>query len=409
MSSYWSHLQLPSHIMSHVDKNLRSLYVVRVLRDVINQITLFFVPIYLFELSGQLFTFAGMSAAHFNPLQRTLLLMAVFYAIERLVITLTAIPLGSLTKKIGFSRAFFFSYLLRLCGFVGLLFVPQYPLLLVVVAGIEGVQSNLFWPGFFTLFCQHSDGKRLGSTLGLLQFFLQLAGSIAPALGGFLAYRFGFTSLFLFAAVLQLVSLSIIGLLQVDRNHDAVSWKEFVRWMRRPNFIRDGISYAGRYFNDAVTLIWPLYIYLIVGGVDRVGYLFTVSLILALVCVVAVGVYLDRAKSSFSFYLSGTGLAVLWIVRSLFAFPWLIAAIQTTEKILGSVYWMIYDVSLIRMSKGNQAFSQFVYRELVMSAAGVVLWITAAATFMVVTEWHVLFIAAAVGVGLSLLIQKGRG
>lgn len=408
MSRYWPHLQLPDSIISHIDTDLRLLYVVRVIRDIINQITLFFIPIYMFEQGGHFLNSFGMNATLFNPLQRTLLLMALFYAIERFAIFCTAIPLGKITKTIGFSRAFFFSYLIRLCGFIGLVFVDQFPWIFILVAVAEGIQSNLFWPGFFALFCEHAETKKIGSSMGLLQFFLQLAGALSPAVGGFLAYRYGFSTLFLLAAILQLVSLSILGLVTIEAQHDTVSWAEFRRWLTRGAFIRQTISIIGRYLNDSMLLLWPLYIYLIVGGVDRVGYLFTVSLILALICVVAVGVYLDRVKTKFSFYVSGIGLAGLWIFRAAFMFPWLIASIQTTEKILGSVYWLMYDISLVRLSKGTQAFSHFVYRELVMSGAGVIFWIAIGSMFLLTTNWHLLFFMAGAGILVSLLITEQK-
>ncbi len=406
MSRYWPHLQLPASVIFHVDSNLRVLYVVRVIRDIINQLIMFFIPIYMFEQSSHLLSYFGIPNALFHPLQRTLLVMAGYYGIERLIFLLTAIPIGKLTKKIGFSRAFIFSYILRLCGIIGLVFLPEHPWIFLCVAVIEGIQSTLFWPGFFTLFCQNIEKKTMGSSMGLLQFFLQLVGAITPAIGGFLAYQYGFSTLFLLAAILQLVSLSLVGLITVDRQHDAVSWSEFGSWLKRSDFVKEATSFVGRYVNDSVVALWPLYMYLIVGGVDRVGYLLTVSLIMALMCIVAVGVYIDKVTGKQPFYVSGFSLALLWVVRSFSVLPWVLASVQTAERVLGSVHWLIYDVTLVKISKGGQAYSHFMYRELVMSITAVIFWLAASALFLVTTNWQMLFGAAGLGVLLTLLVAQ---
>ncbi len=385
---------------------MKLLYLVRIIRDIINQITLFFIPIFVFEQSTHIFNAAGVSVLPLDPLHRSLLVMAGFYILERIAIFITILPLGKLTKRIGFSKAFFFSYLFRLCVFVGLIFVPTYPLLVIPIALIEGMQANLFWPGYFTLFCENAEYKKIGSSMGILQFFLQLVGAITPAIGGFMAYRYGFSSLFLLATVLQLISLCLVGLITIQRQHDTVSWTEFMRWMKREPFFTQTVAYAGRYINDAVMLLWPLYIYLILGGVDRMGYLFTVSLILALICVVAVGVYIDRMKGKTTFYLSGIGLALLWFIRAVFTFPWLLASIQTSEKVIGSVYWLMFDISIVKLSRGAQAFSFFVYRELVMSATGILFWSCISVALFYSTDWHFLFITAGIGTLTSLLLVR---
>ncbi len=406
MSRYWPHLHLPASVISHIDTNLKFLYVVRVLRDIINQLIMFFIPIYMFDQSSSLLSYFGIPNALFHPLQRTLLVMAAYYGIERLVFLLTAIPIGKLTKKLGFSRAFIFSYVLRLCGIIGLVFLPQHPWIFLCVAVIEGVQFSLFWPGFFTLFCQNIEKRTIGSSMGLLQFFLQLVGAITPALGGFLAYQYGFSTLFLLAAILQLVSLSLLGLISIDRQHDAVSWSEFKSWLKRSSFVKEATSVVGRYLNDSVVVLWPLYMYLIVGGVDRVGYLLTVSLILALICIVTVGVYFEKVAGKQPFYISGFGLLMLWIVRSFSVLPWVLASVQTAERVLGSIHWLIHDVTLVKISKGGQAYSHFMYRELIVSMAAVIFWLAASALFLVTTNWQILFGAAGVGIVLTLLVAQ---
>lgn len=393
----------PRSFIADSDRNLKFLYIIRILRDVINHIGLFFLPIFLFTVGKDIPWLAQFELSDF---QKGMLTIALYFASERLVIFVSAILAGKIIHFQGFSKSLFYSHLLRVAAFVALCFVPYFPEALFVAAVLEGLQSNLFWPSYFTLFSKHAHMQHMGKDLGLMQFFIQLAGVFIPALSGFIAFYFGFTALFFMAIAVTFFSMILILFMDMEFTTDNVSWQEFKSWLKEPTFARLTTSFVGRYVHDAVLFLWPLYIFIILGAIDRVGYLYTFSLFLALIFIYFTGIYIDHTKSKKSFFFSGGFLSVMWMLRTQVWNIWSIAAVNAVEKLLASTYWLFYDTITLRRSKGSQALSYFIYREIIMSAAAIIFWCLFALFFWYNQSWNGLFVLAGIGVLFSLLLQE---
>jgi hypothetical protein len=248
----------------------------------------------------------------------------------------------------------------------------------------------------------------MGKDLGFMQFFLQLFTVFVPAASGFLAFYFGFPILFFCAIGLILASSVIILLMDLEGTADSVSWAEFRQWLKNPNFVRFAISSTGRYINDGILFLWPLYVFFALGSIDRVGYLYTFSLFLALLVIYFMGVYIDKAKTKRSFFFSGGFLSLMWLARTQQLTVWGIAFVDALDKLFSNMYWLFYDAITLRSTKGGQALSYFVYREVVTSSVAIIFWLLFGAFFWYNQGWNTLFIVGGLGVLLSLLITEHR-
>jgi hypothetical protein len=110
-----------------------------------------------------------------------------------------------------------------------------------------------------------------------------------------------------------------------------------------------------------------------------------------------IGAKLDKREHKRPFFISGGLLSLLWVIRSQIIGYWSIALVDAFDKLTGSFHWLFFDRVLISRGKGREAFSYFIYREIIISVTVVVFW---------PLEWKGLFIMAAVGVLMSLLISK---
>lgn len=385
------------------DPNLRKLYAMRVVRDLVQAVTLFFLPIFLYQYGKDM---QFLSQYGLSSLQSGMLLIAAYFVVLRLLMLLTSIPLGKLAHRIGLSKTLLIAHFFRMFAFVGLLLTEQHMAYLVLAVVAEAVHAALFWPSYLTVFTNHATYRSMGRDLGLLQFLLQLTAVMAPATSGYLAANFGFDVLFLLAVVFTLVGSSIVLLIDIETLHDKVSFKEFWQWLRERSFLRLTASFAGRYMYDSVMYLWPLYVFLVLGSVDRVGYLYTASLFLAMLVVFFSGLYLDSTKPNKTFFLSGGMLMTFWFMRVNMFSVWGIALIDAAERLLGGGFWLFYDMIMVKRARGSQAFSYFVYREMVLSIIGVIFWLLFATFFLFSQGWNTLFIFAGFGVLLSLLIRE---
>lgn len=377
------------------------LYYMRVARDFVNQTTFFFMPIFLYMTGQQLLE--GVSFVS-TPLEAGFLVIAGYYLIVRLVMMLTGVPLGTWSRQVGLQRAFIFSDLLRSLMFALFFFVSFQPWILLAAAVVDGLQANLFWNNYSTVLSIHAHKHNIGKDLGLLQTILQIVAALSPAFGGLLAAFFGFNTLFLFGMCASVFGIIIVFKLQVKAVHDAVSYKEMFKWLKEPTFDRLALSFAGQYVNDSTLFLWPLYVFLVLGAVDKVGYLYTASLLAALVFSFLIGVYVDKNKSKKPFVASGSMLSMLWILRTQVGTIWGIAAVDMVEKLTSSFHWLFFESTVLRRSKGSQVFSYFVYREVIRSVTAVAFWLVVFALFLFTSSWTALFILAAMAVLFSLLI-----
>lgn len=397
------HLHLP-HFHLDNSKNLRLLYALRVLRAVVNKLAWFFVPLFVFQLREQIEFLDHFPLTSF---QKGMVLLAIFYGTTRVISLFVAMPVGKLVTKIGYPKSFVTAHLLYGAALVALNFTAQNPMLIFLVPIFDGLQTNFMWPSLYTVLSKNAMKIRMGQNLGILQFFLNMAWMISPALGGIIIVLMGYQPLFLIGLVIILLAVGVALSMDDIKVRDRVSFKEFFAWLAEAKFLRLAVTYAGRYINDAALTLWPLYVFLLIGTVDRVGYLYSFSFFLSMVLSLFIGFRLDHNKNKKPFFLSGGILSLLWFVRIQVVSFWSIVVIDMFDKITSNFHWLFYDRVLFNRGKGGQAFSYFLYREMIISVSAIVFWLIFAAIFIFLPMgWQGLFILASIGVLLSLLIRE---
>ena len=383
---------------------MRILYFVRVLRDLVNKCALFFFPIFLFTFGRDTFGSRwGISAIGIG-----FLTLALFHVLERLVIGLSAFPIGRYVTRAGHQKSMVYSHLLRALTFGLLMLVGSHPWLIVPVAILEAVQANFFWPSYYTLLSKYAHTTKLGADLGVIRFLLQLVAVLSPALAGLMALKLGFNSVFFFSIALELVSMVVTLYLPSIGEKDQISWQEFKMWLAETRFQKLGLAEAGRYVQDVILFIWPLIIFTYLKSVDRVGYLSTMVLFLSLILSLVFGSVLDRIKSRRPYQLSGGALSLLWLIRTQLTTVWGFLVVDVVDRFVSSFHWLFYDLILFRRGKGTQAYSYFLYREIMLSIYGVPVWLILGILFVLSDQFVALFIMAAIGVLLTLLMDDGK-
>lgn len=351
--------------------NMRLLYIVRFLRDLINKLIGFFIPIYIYKrvIEGVFASFlpsAGVSQA--------LLAIALYFGIYRLATLLTSLLAAKIGTRFGHRATLFISHVALGLNVLLLFFSHTHPLLIFAAALFEGVQVSFFWPSYFTLVARRALKKHLGEDLGLIQFLLKLAALVSPVLGGLVITIFGFHNLFLVGVALVILTTSMVALMHPEPEQDTVSLGELRNWLKEKAFVSQAISYGGRYINDATLVLWPVYIFILLGSVVSVGYLYTLSLFLALLLTFFGAVYVDRAKTRKPFYLSGVILSALWMFRIGVGNFWQIILLDTADKLTADFYSLCYDTFCLRRGRGDEAYSFFMYREIIVSFSALLFW-----------------------------------
>jgi len=378
------------------------LYYNRVVRDLVNKLSFFFFPIYLYEL-GRSVIFASLP---FTDIQKGMLMIAVFYLVVKITTLISIVPLNRFFSGLGYQKTITASYLIRILSLLAIYYSGQFPNLIWPVMVLESIHSNLFWPTYYTLISRHAHKSKMGADLGVLQLMLQFVAMLSPALAGFVSAQLGLSVLFLFGILGTMIGLVLSMYTKTSIDKDRISWREFINWMKEIKYVRLAVAMSGRYINDSIIYIWPLYVFFILGSVDKVGYLYTAALFLAFLVTFFLAGVIDKIKSRKFFNSSGGLLSVIWLFRTQFAGPWSLAFMDAANTLVGNFHWLYYEMQLMRRGKGSQAFSYFVYSELLLAMTGVLVWGGVGVIFLLGKGWTTVFVVGSLAVLLSTLMTE---
>jgi len=388
----------------HVDdtKDLRLLYGIRIIRDVVFQFCFFFYPIFLYNFAIE----SGLlSFLHLNDVSTGMLGIALYFLLTRLLMFFIAIPIGTIIQKKGLSTGLRSAFLARSLQLTMLMYSGSFPWLILLVIMFEALQSHFFWNSYYTILSRFTLQKNLGKDLSLQQFFLQLITTLTPAISGLLILQSGFETVFLIG-----LTLSIFGVILTLHTHfpivqDTLSLKEFFQWLKEKQYELFAFSFPGKYINDSVHFLWPLYVFFFLGSIEKVGYLYSTSLFIALLFTFIFGAFVDKSSSKKPFFASAGFLSLFWIFRTQVWSPLGIALIDAFERLTAGFHWLFFDKLFIKRASGNRALAYFVYSEIILSIFGSFFWLIIAILFLLNIGWNAIFIVAAIGVLASVFIS----
>jgi MFS family permease len=384
----------------------------RLFRALVNKLVMFFLPIYFFNLHIPFWDRVNWSLSQngqrvLTDLQIGIFNIAILYLLSRLVAFITAIWVARCTTKKGTKHAFVMGHISYGLFIIFLFLSKNNPYWIFLAVAIDGLQINYFWNTYHYALSRNSNHKKIGSNLGIINFILNLVTMISPALGGFIITIFGYGNLFLIGLLLVAISLIFTVLLDNFKVRDKISWKEFSSWMSEPGFRRLSMTYAGRYFNDGVLTLWPLYIFILLGTSAKVGSLYSFSLLLAMGISYLVGAIIDKHQNRKPFVISGSLLSFFWVIRFFVLGFWSIVVVNIIDSVTSSFHWLFFDRVWMVRGKGREGLSYFTYRQMVNSAAAILFWSLVFFLFYFFDgAWISLFVAAAVGVLLTLLVKE---
>ncbi len=376
-------------------------------RIIAGNLSTFYLPLFLFDAAQNLEFFR----LDLNPIQAGMILICAFYMVERFVSALMSMLQARFAIRVGHDWSMAVGTIVYGLMLVSLSYLEQYPWLILLSAFLAGIQLAFYWPSYNTLTARFSSKKNMAKSLGGLVFLQNFASMATPALGGLIIIFFGYNSLFLSGVFLLMVSLIGIFKLVLSEEKDEVNINEYLEWMREKSFAKLAVSQSGKYFYDMSIVLWPLYVYLLLGEVEKVGYVYSFSIFLALTVSLLTGFVIDKKrKTKKPFYFSGGFLSTLSLLRVLVFNVWGVVMIDSLTRVVGDFHWLFNNSIIFNRSKGSQDFSFFVYNNFNRSIAAMAYWFLLLIFFFLVPlEWTGLFVLGTVGVLLSLFTQEQWG
>lgn len=252
--------------------------------------------LYIFSL---LFSFASALITVFEPVffykeGFSLSFIALYYALHY-TLYVFMMPLGGkFAARFGLERSITFSLPLFIAYFLVLATIPQVPQLVWVAIPLLTLHKIFYWPAFHAEFAKFGDSKNRGTEISWMTLLKYGVGITGPLIGGFIAYVFGFPTLFILAA--GLVLLSAIPMLRTREHYRPAPFPYSAAWkiILSRRYRNMSLAMLGMGENLIDLVFWPVFMFIILGSTETLGLVASLNLAVMTLLSFFVGEMSDR-------------------------------------------------------------------------------------------------------------------
>jgi len=284
------------------NREISELYVSMAIRRLAVSMIAIFEPVFIYKLFGSLRT--------------VMLYYAVIYTFY-----LFLIPVGGkIISRYGFEHTILYSIPIIIIYNLLLFAMPQFPYLLFYSAAITmAFYKSLFWPAYHTNMAHYGNSKNRGGEIAGITAVSSMAGIIGPLLGGLVIAFLGFKVLFVIVAFLFFASaFPLFTTLEQFQPAHLSYWKTFKRMLKPyASYTRkDQIAYWGSAEELSVMILWPMYIFLMIGSISKMGGIVTFALLLSSLAALYIGRISNKEDSRKKIIkISVISNAILWFIK----------------------------------------------------------------------------------------------
>ncbi len=385
------------------DKNMILLYLIRAVHQLQNRLVAFFVPVFIFQLG---WTEAVVLVENLSAIQNGVLLVSGYYLLYRSISFVLNIPLAKAFANIGMSRTLALSQPLNILYFLTFILAESYPLVIVAAALLHTLKDHSFWHSNHVVLAAGSDEGKIGEDIGVLQFGMELISVLAPYTGGLLTVFIGFYAVFFAGAVLSLIGMGVALQFEDIPEQHPPTGEGFWEWAMEQENRTKILGFFGDYWKSAAVVVWSLYVFVLLGSVDALGLLFTISLFISLALSVVAGIYVDHQSDDRPFYVTTGLMSLNWLARTQVFNPVAVAITDTIDNMLSKVHYVFFQSHYLKGPREKGFLQHFVYIEQVFCLSALLFWSVLGLLFAFFEGWTVFLVAGAVGAALTVLISR---
>ncbi|MBI3255468.1 MAG: MFS transporter [Candidatus Andersenbacteria bacterium] len=244
------------------------------------------------------------------------------------------LPLGAkFAATFGFERSLTFSLPIFVVYFITLAAVPEYPGLFWLALVLLTLHKVFYWPAYHAALAKQGDGHNRGTELSWLTVLRYGVGVAGPLLGGLIATFFGFQVLFLLTALTVLASAG--PLLKTREHYTRMVFSYWAPWKTIFQKRNRGMVLAmfGMGENLVDLVYWPIFMFIILGSADKVGFFTAITTAIMAAIGFMVGEMADRFSRRTLLRLYLPFMAVGYLFRPLALTPIAMILTDTLNKL----------------------------------------------------------------------------
>lgn len=234
-------------------------------------------------------------------------------------------------------------------GLVGLIFFLYFlqtgQLILSVIA--FAVATMQWWYTYHLVFIENGHLRHFGKEVGTSEALYVMISAAAPVLGAFLLKIGGNGAIYIFAAIIALVTIVLCFFFKGTAPHQEVSYREIFEEIKKRK--QDFIAFVGVGSEEAVQgIAWPIVLYYIFHDVVEVALFSTVIILVTIVLEYIVGASSDKYDRTKMEKLGAWMMFVSWGGKALFQNPLFLGFFDLIHRMFSSFFYVPIKVIAYR-------------------------------------------------------------
>lgn len=249
-----------------------------------------------FYISLSLYNFAGSLVQFFIPLyffNRGFSVSSIlfFYALMQ-VGRLAALPISAhFSSLYGAKKIISVAFVVQIISFYLLQQIASVSFYFFIGALIYGSVWAFLWLPYLVHQSKISANEQRGKISGKINIYSTVASAFGPLLGGIIIARHGFSSTFAVAILLIIPAIYVLLLTpEVSKirkiNYSLISIRKIY-----PDMVANGFYNIQNFIN---TIIWPIFIFIVVPEYKTIGSMQTVALLVSVLSFYLIGIWTDK-------------------------------------------------------------------------------------------------------------------
>ncbi|MFH2063019.1 MAG: MFS transporter [bacterium] len=311
---------------------------------------------------------------------------------------LLLLPLGGrVCRRHGYEHTMLFSSPFLIVHYMALLAVPISPVFLGMSVVARSIYSTLYWPGFHSNFASSSRDGELGREVSNSAAITSVAAALAPAVAAAVIVTLGFKVLFIFAAVLVLLSnVPMLRTPEVFMPRDFPYLQPFGKLVRE--FLHPRVlAYFGLAEQVVAAVVWPVFLAVSLSGVVAVGAVIALARLVNVLVTLYVGRLSDEERQAALLRSGAVFTLTSWLVRPLVVGPLGMFLIDSYYQVSRNMTAVPFSAIMYGHTRHDDIVSAVVLNEMSITVGRVAICLILAAVFAwsPLNPWYVSFVVAA--------------
>ncbi len=361
------------HRLSFLRNDLNELYASLIIKTFGGALVDIFVPIFLIK-SGY-------------ALNQILFFYIIMYAVWGLIAPFVA----KIETVIGEKHLFLARIPFLIIYYLGL----SYPVLgmpLYVTALFGAVAGACYGIGLNSIFVNSTKSIPIGKEIGKLKSLPLLSAIIAPLIGAAVYSLFGASILFIVAIIMYILSAVPLLLSKDKRPKVKFTFTHFLRFEKDPG-IFFGIMFNEGGLRVINEIIWPMFVFLMLGSVYSVGIAGTLATIAIFFFLLYIGRLSDRGIKGRMIALGALFGCAFWILRIFVQDNMGIFIIAFMGAIAQEMVEVPFGTIFYNLIRNKNTLEMIAYREMILMWGRTVFL---GALLLVVNKFFVAFVISAI-------------